>query len=524
MTYGVAHIGRVERLDASSGGYYLSGIALARTSLWGPVPSCVGKLEQGDKVVCVATGSSRDNLTIISRIGGDLPPDIGEIPDLQAALDAKADDSEITVINGALTVLDDRVDDLEAGGGDHEARLDAAELTIADHETRLDTIEPALAGVPGQISAAVDTASGASRGALQERIADAFTRSVSDGWGVASSGQAWASFGGLTADHAVNGTQGVQTLGSVGVLRYSILDVEVSECSVAATVATDKVAVGNWITARMITGYADGSNYYQAQVEFKHTGQVGVSITRISGGVNTFLGGTELGNYVAGERFGVRLQVDDRKVRAKIWRAVSGEPTTWTVVADDTLIKPTGAIVLASALLSGTTTVLPVTITWDDLTIPSWPGCAWRSMFNTSGQSITSTASAFNTVINWQDDAGAPSNTQSEITYGAGVFTVARAGRYAVHYGIVMSMGSGSTGRAAAIISPSQGHPKMRSYGKSTTAVEFANPGLSAIVVLPAGGTVTTHVFQNTGGTLALATGSSGEQMNHFQIAYLGPP
>jgi len=102
-SYGYAYIGRVLNYDTGRQGYYVESVALAPNSRWGPVPSCVPGLVKGDRVVMVSTGTSRDNLLIIAKVGAAFP-DIGSIPGLQAALDAKLDDSQLDQANGVAAL------------------------------------------------------------------------------------------------------------------------------------------------------------------------------------------------------------------------------------------------------------------------------------------------------------------------------------------------------------------------------------------------------------------------------------
>jgi hypothetical protein len=100
--YGYLHLGRVLRQDAASGGYELQSVGLARTSKWGPVPSCVPGLTAGDRVILGAKGTSRDDLVILAKIGAAFP-DIGDIDGLLDALNAKANATDLTALAGTVT-------------------------------------------------------------------------------------------------------------------------------------------------------------------------------------------------------------------------------------------------------------------------------------------------------------------------------------------------------------------------------------------------------------------------------------
>lgn len=105
MSYGYLHRGLVLEYDATTGGYVVEIPTLGAGKRMGPFPSAVPNLPEGERVILGSLGSSRDEMLIIGRIPG-VEPTIGEIPGLQAALDAKADDTEITVLDGRLDVIE----------------------------------------------------------------------------------------------------------------------------------------------------------------------------------------------------------------------------------------------------------------------------------------------------------------------------------------------------------------------------------------------------------------------------------
>jgi hypothetical protein len=131
--YGYLHRGRIISADPATGGFNLQSVGLARTSRWGPVQSTVPGLAVGDRVILGATGTSRDELVIIAKVGATFPA-IGNIPGLQVALDSKADDSEITTINNTL---DDYGDLL----GAHTALISGLGDDLDLAEERLDALE-----------------------------------------------------------------------------------------------------------------------------------------------------------------------------------------------------------------------------------------------------------------------------------------------------------------------------------------------------------------------------------------------
>lgn len=136
-SYGYLHTARVIGQDVASGGWYVQSVALARDRKWGPIPSCVAGLAPGDKVVLGSTGTTRDNLLIVGALDPRYP-DIGDIPGLQAALDAAATDADLAALAASIDARDDGQD---ATLTSHGTRLTTAEGNITSHGTRLTTAE-----------------------------------------------------------------------------------------------------------------------------------------------------------------------------------------------------------------------------------------------------------------------------------------------------------------------------------------------------------------------------------------------
>jgi hypothetical protein len=138
--YGYLHRGRIISVDVATGGFNLQSIGLSRTSRWGPVQSAVPGLGVGDRVILGATGTSRDELVIIAKVGAGFPG-IGDIPGLTAALAGKADDSEITEINNELDTINGTLDDHTALLGAHTTLISDLGDDLDLAEARLDTLE-----------------------------------------------------------------------------------------------------------------------------------------------------------------------------------------------------------------------------------------------------------------------------------------------------------------------------------------------------------------------------------------------
>lgn len=133
--YGYLHLGRILSYDTATKGYYLEGVGLARTSRWGPVPSCVPGLAAGDRVVLGATGTSRDALTILTKVDATFP-DKGDITGLMAALALKADNTDLTSTTNRTTALEGRTTSVESRETAVEGRMTTSEKAV---KTLVDT-------------------------------------------------------------------------------------------------------------------------------------------------------------------------------------------------------------------------------------------------------------------------------------------------------------------------------------------------------------------------------------------------
>lgn len=124
--YGYLHRGEILRYDAVTDSYYLKSVSLARTQTWGPVASCVPGLVKGDRVILGASGTSRDDLVILGKVGAELP-DIG---DVQGLLDALADKASAVDLQSVADQLDTLTADTDTRYDGLATRLDVAEATL----------------------------------------------------------------------------------------------------------------------------------------------------------------------------------------------------------------------------------------------------------------------------------------------------------------------------------------------------------------------------------------------------------
>lgn len=75
-------------------------------------------------------------------------------------------------------------------------------------------------------------------------VTDTFTRTVSNGWGNATTGQAWTTTGGTAANYSVNGTQGVMAVTAVDVERTATLPTTWADYRLKTDVVLPALATG----------------------------------------------------------------------------------------------------------------------------------------------------------------------------------------------------------------------------------------------------------------------------------------
>jgi hypothetical protein len=201
-------------------------------------------------------------------------------------------------------------------------------------------------------------------------ITDSFTRTVSGGWGTATSGQTWATSGGASSDYSVNGASGLHSLTSVNVSRNTAAGPVVTDFDVEASFSTSVLAAGGSHFVTLIGRYADANNLMMARVEFTTAQAVNITIRKRVAGVETQLStaATTL-THAAGALFRARFTGFGAAFQARVWLASSAEPTVWHTTVTDSSITAAGQIGVRSVLASANTNTLPVTVTVDDFAL-----------------------------------------------------------------------------------------------------------------------------------------------------------
>jgi len=204
--------------------------------------------------------------------------------------------------------------------------------------------------------------------AIAGAFSDTFTRSVSNGWGTSTSGDAWSTSGGSASDYSVNGTRGIISLGVVGSLRSTYIStLNVAAIDRTVTVRIPVLATGAGIQVRVAARWDVAANtYYAAMIRVETTQAVTFQFLRVvAGSTTTLKSKTIVGlTHTTTTDFKVRFKVEGSWLYAKVWTGT--EPSQWTDVVWDTDITAAGSWGTRGVLNAGNTNALPVAIQFDD--------------------------------------------------------------------------------------------------------------------------------------------------------------
>ncbi|TDN90932.1 PKD domain-containing protein [Microbacterium sp. BK668] len=204
--------------------------------------------------------------------------------------------------------------------------------------------------------------------------ADAFTRTVSGGWGAADVGGAWSSAS--PANLSVSGGTGNLTSATAG-SGPSVYLPGVSSTNTDVTIAarTDKPATGGGVYLSVAPRRVSGVGDYRAKIRLQSDSQVSVQLVRIAAnGTETALTTmTTVPGVVYSPTTGLRVRVqatgtNPTTLRARVWGGGAAEPSTWHAATTDSTaaLQVAGGLALMS-YLSGTATNAPLVTRFDDL-------------------------------------------------------------------------------------------------------------------------------------------------------------
>jgi Concanavalin A-like lectin/glucanases superfamily/PKD domain len=208
----------------------------------------------------------------------------------------------------------------------------------------------------------------------QTVAADNFSRTVSNGFGIADVGGGWT-LSGTSSNFSVDGSAGKIVLPAPATGRAAYLTQATSGgADTTVTVSTDKSGTGNGVYFAIVGRYIASAGRYRAKVRFLASGGVGLSLSRTdSTGAETVIATEQTIAglaYGPGDNLRVRFQVTGTApttLQAKVWADGAAEPVGWQVSNTDATaaLQAPGGVGVWS-YLAGNATNAPVTLSLDN--------------------------------------------------------------------------------------------------------------------------------------------------------------
>lgn len=238
-----------------------------------------------------------------------------------------------------------------------------------------------------------------------------FRTVVSSGWGTSDDGKTWTTTGGSASDYSTGNGYGLQSNGTVNVLRHSYLNTGTPDHEVNARVSIPVVPTGASITVRLAARLTDTSNYYEGQILIDTSGRVTASIRRRVAGVGAAVSSDVALSAIhqAEDTWSMRLSAFGPSLALSVWKTALSEPDTPTATGTDTSLSTGNNAGVLSRLESGNTNTLPVVITWDNFVVTG-----------TTSSSTTTTTGSYVRLTN-TFTATQPKHTVSLSTVGTAV-------------------------------------------------------------------------------------------------------
>lgn len=164
-----------------------------------------------------------------------------------------------------------------------------------------------------------------------EVVNDTFTRVTANGWGVADTGQAWTTNGGVAADFSTNGTVGVISVTATASDRFVTLDMGTLDQDISVVLDTNTTPTGAGTQYGLTGRWTDASNHYigYASVAIT-TGAITAVLAKRVAGTLTVLSSVATGLTIAADAT-VRLRLCGNRIQLKIWTTSTAEPTAWNI-------------------------------------------------------------------------------------------------------------------------------------------------------------------------------------------------
>lgn len=205
---------------------------------------------------------------------------------------------------------------------------------------------------------------------------DVFGRTVSNGWGNATTGQAWTSGGSggsvQASDHNVGSGVGTISIPATDAYRYDYLADVVHECvdvRADASLSFTNVTGASVYPCGILLRGQTTSNYYHVRVEITTAEAVTIGVFDAAGGTIAAAVTVSGLTHSSSQTLRVRAQAEGHTIRGKVWAASGNEPYGWHVTVHDETIPIAGVVGIQAGVASGNTNSLPVVATIDNVRI-----------------------------------------------------------------------------------------------------------------------------------------------------------
>jgi hypothetical protein len=202
---------------------------------------------------------------------------------------------------------------------------------------------------------------------------DDFTRTVSGGWGSATTGGDWTTTG-TASRWNVGDSAGTVSL-SAGSGPYASLPISVTDSESTVGVTTDKAATGGGQYVSLISRYRPGVGGYRSKIRMASSGVVTAYLGRTIATTTTDLVSADIANltHTPGDVIRIKFQVSGTTtatLKIKVWKDGTSEPAAWSLTTTDSTPQLTSAGGFAFyPYLSGSATNAPVRYRFDSLSI-----------------------------------------------------------------------------------------------------------------------------------------------------------
>ncbi|MEV4672161.1 hypothetical protein AB0K34_10965 [Actinomadura sp. NPDC049382] len=213
---------------------------------------------------------------------------------------------------------------------------DATTLVVAPTQAVWWTTDPT--DVPFNIRASGEVMTVTAIGDAGDDVADAFSVTVSNGWGSTDTGQAWTVAAGAASDFsAANSTGGVIASSTTGVERGIVVPVGTAHQSVLFHSNTNVIPTGAAITWGAYLRWSDASNYYWVGVEIGLDASLTLRIRkRVAGTLTLLASAVSATGHVTSPWRVLKAEAIGSIIRAKVWSAADTEPAGWEIETTDT--------------------------------------------------------------------------------------------------------------------------------------------------------------------------------------------